>query len=217
MSDSAILWTAAHQAPPSTGLSRQVNWSGLPFPSPATSQKQAQRLHISNMLSFQGIDKNRADQSITRKWVLVIPWRAFWATAVELHSFDPDKTRIPFKWSGCTSNGSAHLAHKDSYSVLHLVASLTKHCPCPWAPVPKHSKPGMIPPTAFKKWSEAQHNCAHFRLCPLSHQGSRIFFLPPEKNVFLPLCLHALFLIFWTLLDVTECAPGPFIHHPSFE
>ena len=26
-------WTAAHQAPPSTGFSRQEYWSGLPFPS----------------------------------------------------------------------------------------------------------------------------------------------------------------------------------------
>ena len=28
------LWTAAHQAPPSMGFSRQEYWSGLPFPSP---------------------------------------------------------------------------------------------------------------------------------------------------------------------------------------
>ena len=28
------LWTAAHQAPPSTGFSRQESWSGMPFPSP---------------------------------------------------------------------------------------------------------------------------------------------------------------------------------------
>jgi len=27
-------WTAAHQAPPSMGLSRQEYWSGLPLPSP---------------------------------------------------------------------------------------------------------------------------------------------------------------------------------------
>ena len=26
-------WTAAHQAPPSMGVSRQEYWSGLPFPS----------------------------------------------------------------------------------------------------------------------------------------------------------------------------------------
>ena len=28
-------WTAAHQASPSLGFSRQEHWSGLPFPSPA--------------------------------------------------------------------------------------------------------------------------------------------------------------------------------------
>ena len=31
---SVTLWTVAHQAPPSMGLSRQEYWSGLPFPSP---------------------------------------------------------------------------------------------------------------------------------------------------------------------------------------
>ena len=29
--------TAAHQAPPSTGFSRQENWSGVPLPSPVRS------------------------------------------------------------------------------------------------------------------------------------------------------------------------------------
>ena len=31
---SATLWTVAHQAPLSMGLSRQEYWSGLPFPPP---------------------------------------------------------------------------------------------------------------------------------------------------------------------------------------
>ena len=31
--------TAAHQAPPSLGFSRQENWSGLPFPSPMMKVK----------------------------------------------------------------------------------------------------------------------------------------------------------------------------------
>ena len=30
----ATPWTAAHQAPPSMGFSRQEHWSGLPLPSP---------------------------------------------------------------------------------------------------------------------------------------------------------------------------------------
>ena len=34
MSDSATLWTVAHQAPLTMGLSRQGYCSGLPFPSP---------------------------------------------------------------------------------------------------------------------------------------------------------------------------------------
>jgi len=34
VSDFAIPWTAAHQAPLCMGFSRQVYWSGLPFPSP---------------------------------------------------------------------------------------------------------------------------------------------------------------------------------------
>ena len=31
---SATPWTAAHQAPPSTGFSRREYWSGVPLPSP---------------------------------------------------------------------------------------------------------------------------------------------------------------------------------------
>ena len=34
VSNSAILWTVALQAPLSMGFSRQEYWSGLPFPSP---------------------------------------------------------------------------------------------------------------------------------------------------------------------------------------
>ena len=33
-------WTAAHQAPPSMGFSRQEYWSGVPLPSPKTYTKR---------------------------------------------------------------------------------------------------------------------------------------------------------------------------------
>ena len=39
-------WTAAHQAPPSMGFSRQEYWSGVPLPSPG----EALRVGISNTL-----------------------------------------------------------------------------------------------------------------------------------------------------------------------
>ena len=35
----ATLWTAAHQAPPSMGFSRQEDWSGVPLPSPLILQQ----------------------------------------------------------------------------------------------------------------------------------------------------------------------------------
>ena len=35
----ATPWTAAHQAPPSMGFSRQEYWSGVPLPSPGNSDR----------------------------------------------------------------------------------------------------------------------------------------------------------------------------------
>ena len=37
-------WTAAHQAPPSMGFSRQENWSGVPLPSPHVSTGRVKHL-----------------------------------------------------------------------------------------------------------------------------------------------------------------------------
>ena len=38
--------TAAHQAPPSLGFSRQEHWSGLPFPSPMRESEVAQVVYL---------------------------------------------------------------------------------------------------------------------------------------------------------------------------
>ena len=38
----ATLWTAAYQAPPSMGFSRQEYWSGVPLPSPSAEAKWGQ-------------------------------------------------------------------------------------------------------------------------------------------------------------------------------
>ena len=37
----ATPWTAAHQAPPSIGFSRQEYWNGLPLPSPVIEDREA--------------------------------------------------------------------------------------------------------------------------------------------------------------------------------
>ena len=42
-----IPWTAAYQAPPSMGFSRQEYWSGVPLPSPQHSTGQLRILEFS--------------------------------------------------------------------------------------------------------------------------------------------------------------------------
>ena len=65
----ATPWTAAYQASPSMGFSRQEHWSGLPFPSP---------MHESGKWKVKV-------KSLNHVWLLVTPWTA--ATRL-LHPWD---------------------------------------------------------------------------------------------------------------------------------
>ena len=47
VSDSAIPWTVARQAPLSMEFSRQEYWSGLPFPPPEESSQHRSQTHVS--------------------------------------------------------------------------------------------------------------------------------------------------------------------------
>ena len=62
----ATPWTAAHQAPPSLGFSRQEHWSGLPFPSPMHESEKwkSSRSVVSNSLQPHGLQPTR----------LLCPW-----------------------------------------------------------------------------------------------------------------------------------------------
>ena len=52
----ATLWTAAHQAPLSTGFSWQEYWSGLPFPS---QRKEERGLNRNNISCFDRYDSGK--------------------------------------------------------------------------------------------------------------------------------------------------------------
>ena len=64
----ATPWTAAYQAPPSTGFSRQEYWSGVPLPSKS--------------LQIRRITKEKQRNSIVIKtntyWILWAPWKALY-------------------------------------------------------------------------------------------------------------------------------------------
>ena len=57
----ATPWTAAHQAPPSLGFSRQGHWSGLPFPSPMHESEKWKWSHsvVYNCLQPHGLQPTR--------------------------------------------------------------------------------------------------------------------------------------------------------------
>ena len=56
----ATPWTAAHQAPPSMGFSRQEYWSGVPLPSPhivySTLNKHSFKHHLSAQCVLVGME-----------------------------------------------------------------------------------------------------------------------------------------------------------------
>ena len=53
----ATPWTAAHQAPPSMGLSRQEYWSGVPVPSPRSAWEEFFLLLLERTLVWQVLQK----------------------------------------------------------------------------------------------------------------------------------------------------------------
>ena len=46
---SATPWTAAYQASPSLGFSRQEHWSGLPFPSPKALLGRGKQIELNTL------------------------------------------------------------------------------------------------------------------------------------------------------------------------
>ena len=60
----ATPWTAAHQAPPSMGFSRQEYWSGVPLPSPNQLTKKMKTLKNGEVKQSSGINSNFTGKSV---------------------------------------------------------------------------------------------------------------------------------------------------------
>jgi len=97
---SATPETAAHQAPPSLGFSRQEHWSGLPFPSPMHESEKwkGSRWVVSDSSRPQGLQPTR----------LLHPWDfPGKSTGVGCHcllriiSSVPDKVKAVYVFSSC--------------------------------------------------------------------------------------------------------------------
>ena len=69
MSDLATPWTAAYQAPPSMGFSRQEYWSGVPLPSPTiyTSTMQNEMLRYKSQVEDKYEENYKTDEQSKKK------------------------------------------------------------------------------------------------------------------------------------------------------
>ena len=62
----ATPWTAAYQAPPSMGFSRQEHWSGVSLPSPKSTVRRVQKEKNRSDLSEKGVLGAGLDRLIQR-------------------------------------------------------------------------------------------------------------------------------------------------------
>jgi len=95
----ATPWTAAHEAPPSLGFSRQEHWSGLPFPSPT---------HESEKWKWS-------------RWVL--------SDSSQPHGLRPTRLLRPWDFPGKSPGVGCHcLLRNNQLIVLNSWASLQRWC-----------------------------------------------------------------------------------------
>ena len=107
----ATPWTAAHQAPPSTGFSRQEYWSGVPLPSPLTMLTVYlffQKIFIKKTVIDSSSEKAMAPHSSILAWK--IPWMEEPGGLQSMGSLESDTTeRLHFHFSlSCIGEGNGN-------------------------------------------------------------------------------------------------------------
>ena len=100
--------TAAHEAPPSLGFSRQEHWSGLPFPSP--TQKSESEVAQLCQIRRDPMDRSLPDSSIHGIFqARVVEWVAIAFSCGRLlsqpHEPQPNRFLCPWEFPGKSSNG----------------------------------------------------------------------------------------------------------------
>ena len=78
----ATPWTAAHQAPPSMGFSKQEYWSGAPLPSPSTGRLQIQLVKNQPAMKETPVRSLGREDPLERAMAThssILAWRIPWA------------------------------------------------------------------------------------------------------------------------------------------
>ena len=129
----ATSWTAARQAPPSLGFSRQEYWSGLPFPSPvheSESEVTQSCLTLSNPMdcSPQGSSVHGVFQARTLKWV-AISFSNAWKWKVKVKSLSRVRLLVTSWTAAYQAPLSMGFSRQESWSGVPLPSPLISCTP----------------------------------------------------------------------------------------
>ena len=134
----ATLWTAAHQAPLSTGFSRQEYWTGLPFPSPKEANAATAKSLQSCPTLCNPIDGSPPGSAIsgilqarTLKWVPFPSsmhesekwkWiRSVMSDSSRLHELQPTRLFCPWDFPGKSTGVGCHCLLWKKAMVFHKI------------------------------------------------------------------------------------------------
>ena len=108
----ATPWTAAHQAPPSLGFSRQEHWSGLPFPSQCMKVKSESEVAQACPTLSNPMDCSPPGSSIHRIFqARVLEWGAI-AFSVTANRWGKMETVADFIFLGSKITVNNDCSHK---------------------------------------------------------------------------------------------------------
>ena len=153
-------WTAAYQASPSMGLSRQKHWSGLPFPSPMhESGKWKWRPHYLRVIGAVALLASEAlkiinggnltlltshDVSQRRQWhptPVLLPWKSHGRRSLDaaVHGVAKSRARL----SDFTFTFPFHALEKEMATHSSVLA---------WR-IPGTGEPGGLPSMGLHSWT----------------------------------------------------------------
>ena len=121
-------WTAAHQAPPPMGFSRQADWRGVPLPSPLGHQKHGAELPV---LDGRVPLATRFTHSIC----VLSHLCCLWLTNLHTSPPDPQSIRLPFQ----------------QLPKLHSSMVKSEGASCPFSPI----SPGLSPGICISQFAQS--------------------------------------------------------------
>ena len=144
----AIPWTAAYQAPPSMGFSRQECWSGVPSPSPTSERiywpmKETQEVWVWSLVREDPLEKEMATQSS----ILAGKFHEQRSLQATLRGVSQSQTQLS---THTHTHTHTHTSNSSLYLVLYFVKQFHKSYTIPTIKPPTWTERLLM--SSFYRW-----------------------------------------------------------------